>query len=170
MKHTCGTEGRSNCTSCTQLEIELWEAINRYAGSVGGDPSKQVHGNVPRMQAVADVSRLISQQRASIGQLSEVLTAVRDFLCGKSLQHAPAVAAVIEDVLNEAGCVPPQGGGLLTNPNCTGTVGKDFLPCGEEGYYCSDRCWTIGRLRAARVQALEYERQLGIYESPRRTV
>lgn len=52
---------------------------------------------------------------------------------------------------------------LLTNPDCAGTVGKDFVLCGEEGYYCSDRCWTISRLRAAHAQVAEYERQLSVY-------
>jgi hypothetical protein len=59
----------------------------------------------------------------------------------------------------------PDAEAGLTNPDCTGTVGRDFVLCGEEGYYCSDRCWTIGRLRAARAQVAEYERQLGVYLS-----
>ena len=162
MKHACETEGRSNCAPCMQFETELWDAINRYASSTGGDPSKHVHGNAPRMQAVADVGRVISHQQVAVRQLSQVLAAVRDFLCGASRRHTHAVVAVIDGVLNEAGAVNSRGAALPTNPNCTGTVGKDFLPCGEEGYYCSDRCWTIGRLRAARVQVLEYERQLDV--------
>lgn len=49
------------------------------------------------------------------------------------------------------------------NPDCTGTVGKNFVLCGEAGYYCSDRCWTIGRLRAPRAQVAAYEQQLAVY-------
>lgn len=162
MKHTCEKDGRSNCAPCMQFETGLWDAINRYASSVGGDPSEHVHDNERRMQAVADVGRLISQQRAAVGQLREVLAAVRDFLRGTSRRHTHTVVAIVDGVLNEVGSVNPRGPASPTNPNCTGTVGKDFLPCGEEGYYCSDRCWTIGRLRAAREQVLEYERQLGV--------
>jgi hypothetical protein len=109
-----------------RLEGELWDAINRYATSVGGDPSNHVYGNVPRMQAVVDVG-------AAIGKLVEQ-------------QHVKR---------HDAATQPSP-----TNPDCTGTVGKDFAACGEEGYYCSDRCWTIGRLGAARARVAEYERQL----------
>lgn len=36
----------------------LWDAINRYAISCGGDPSKHI-GSPRRMQAVADVERIV---------------------------------------------------------------------------------------------------------------
>lgn len=58
-QHTCTTRGRSSCAFCMQLEGALWEAINRYTVTVGGDPSLHVYGNIPRMQAVADVSSVI---------------------------------------------------------------------------------------------------------------
>ena len=41
MKHTCETDGRSNCAPCMQFETELWDAINRYVSSADGDPSKR---------------------------------------------------------------------------------------------------------------------------------
>ncbi len=63
-RHTCATSGRTSCAPCMQLEIELWDAINRYAISVGGDPSGRSHGNVPRMQAVADVGRIVARRVA----------------------------------------------------------------------------------------------------------
>lgn len=67
MKHECAVRGRSNCEARMQLEIELWEAINRYASSAGGDPSRRVYGNVPRMQAVADVNMAVRKHRGSPG-------------------------------------------------------------------------------------------------------
>jgi hypothetical protein len=131
VKHTCETSRHSKCAACVQFEIALWDAINRYAHAVGGDSSKSVYGNVPRMQAVVDVGK------------------------------------AIDGMLNDAGrCFRKQDGVeplLPTNPDCAGTVGRDFILCGEEGYYCSDRCWTIGRLKAAHAQVAEYERQLGVY-------
>lgn len=122
--HTCDRGGRSNCSPCMRFEVELWNAINCYAISVGGNPARYVHGNIPRMPAVA------------------------------------AVGAVISELVG--GRVAAAARALPTNPDCTDTVGKNFVSCGEEGYYCSDRCWTIGRLRASRAQVAEYERQLGI--------
>lgn len=119
-----------------QFETALWDAINLYARTVGGDPSKHVYGNGQRMQAVAEVGRVISDMRAM---------------------------AVVIDGVHEAGGADARRMALPTNPSCTGTVGKNFLPCGEEDYYCSDHCWTIGRLRAARAQVVEYERRLGVY-------
>ena len=128
IEHTCDVAGRSPCDPCVQLEAALWDAINQYAISVGGDPSSHIYGNVPRMQAVVDVGVVIGE------------------LCA-------AARARTHD------------GGLPVNPDCTGTVGRDFVPCGEAGYYCSDRCWTIGRLVATRALVVDYERQLGVNAS-----
>jgi len=44
-----------------EIESAMWDAINRYAISVGGDPSKHVYGNTPRQQAVADVSAIVAR-------------------------------------------------------------------------------------------------------------
>jgi hypothetical protein len=44
-----------------QFEDDLWEAINRYAISVGGDPASHVYDNVSRMQAVADVGKIVAR-------------------------------------------------------------------------------------------------------------
>jgi hypothetical protein len=141
MKHECAVRGRSNCEACMQLEIELWEAINRYASSVGGDPSRRVYGNVPRMQAVADVNNTIRKHRGSPGSSSP-----------------------------EPSCEPgrplPVTASLLVYPDCAGTVGKRAAQCGQSGY-CSNRCWTIGRLRDAREQVASYEQQLAIYVTRR---
>ena len=120
VKHTCASGGRSSCSPCMQIEVDLWDAINRYAVTVGGDPGQHVYGNVPRMQAVADVGAVI---RKLVAQLP-------------GAQEVP------------------------TNPDCAGTIGT-VGACGSEGYYCSDRCWAIGRLKAARAQVAEYEQRLG---------
>jgi hypothetical protein len=53
---------RSMTSGGNQL-TDLWDAINRYAISVGGDPSKHVYGNVARMQAVADVGKVMGWSR-----------------------------------------------------------------------------------------------------------
>lgn len=61
--HTCASSGRSNCKPCMQFEVDLWDAINRYAATIGGNPSQHVYGNVPRMQAVADVGAVTQRLR-----------------------------------------------------------------------------------------------------------
>lgn len=43
-------------------KVALWEAINRYAETCGGDPGKHCYGNYERMQAVAEIERLVSGQ------------------------------------------------------------------------------------------------------------
>lgn len=44
-----------------KFETELWDAINRYATSVGGDPASHVYGNAARMQAVTDVGKIVDR-------------------------------------------------------------------------------------------------------------
>ena len=36
-------------------KVKLWEAINAYVVACGGDPSRHVYGNTPRMDAVSEV-------------------------------------------------------------------------------------------------------------------
>ena len=62
--HTCASSGRASCPPCMQFEVELWDAINRYAISVGGDPASHVYGNAARMQAVADVGKIVDRVAA----------------------------------------------------------------------------------------------------------
>ena len=45
-------------------KVDLWNAIDAYAVSVGGDPQKHVYGNVPRMNAVVSVESAIDTARA----------------------------------------------------------------------------------------------------------
>lgn len=127
-EHTCATTGRSSCQPCLQLEMELWNAINRYATSVGGDPSRHAYGNVPRMQAVADVGKIMdrvgARQRiddlvvtdlvkscdaaaaadcdrgAEISRLRAALTDVRGFLRGTA--RRPELGRGAKDLLDEA--------------------------------------------------------------------
>lgn len=39
--------------------VTMWDAINEYVIACGGDPSKRAHGNIPRMNAVASVDRIV---------------------------------------------------------------------------------------------------------------
>lgn len=48
------------------VQVPLWDAINRYATTCGGDPSQHVYGNTPRMTAVADTNRVIHNLAARI--------------------------------------------------------------------------------------------------------
>lgn len=61
--HTCESQGMMNCEPCMRWQTELWDAINRYVVACGGDPARHVHGNVSRMNAVADVNDAV--QRAA---------------------------------------------------------------------------------------------------------
>jgi len=87
MKHTCATSGRSSCELCLLLEVDLWDAINRYAIAVGGDPRKHVHGNVPRMQAVADVGKIVAKV-SSQQQIDDLV--VEDLVKGSNAAAARA--------------------------------------------------------------------------------
>ena len=40
-------------------KIVLWEAINRYVETCGGDPSGRVYGAISRQEAVVNVERAI---------------------------------------------------------------------------------------------------------------
>jgi hypothetical protein len=39
--------------------VKLWDAINAYAITCGGDPSRFVYGNTPRQKAVAEIETLV---------------------------------------------------------------------------------------------------------------
>lgn len=64
-------ERRALSTMTYTQKNQLWDAIQRFAVSCGGDPSGRVHGNTARQQAVADIEAVI---RA--GEASEVAAAL----------------------------------------------------------------------------------------------
>lgn len=89
-----------------QFEIELWDAINRYAISVGGDPSAHVYGNVPRMQAVADVGKVVARVQSrgvEIDRLRAALRDVRGFLRG--VARRPELGHGARDLIDEAAAI-----------------------------------------------------------------
>ncbi len=120
--HTCTVAGRVNCVPCMQLEGKLWDAINRYAIAVGGDPAMHVYGNTLRMQAVAAVGAVISKL---VAPLRVDAIAIDELVRGNNA--AAARACSLQEALAVVQALP-------TNPYCTGTVGRDFVTCGEEGY------------------------------------
>lgn len=108
MKHTCESAGRAGCEPCRQLEFDLWDAINRYAIAVGGDPSKHVHGNTPRMQAVVDVDALVARVRSpelivDVMVMRATLTDVRLFLRG--VARRPELGSGASDLLDKAAMI-----------------------------------------------------------------
>lgn len=42
-----------------EQKVRLWDEINRYVVTCGGDPSKHVYGNTPRMDAVCAVEKAV---------------------------------------------------------------------------------------------------------------
>ena len=44
--------------------VALWDAINEYAASCGGDPSRNVYGNTRRHEAVVKVEAALAAQPA----------------------------------------------------------------------------------------------------------
>lgn len=57
------TLGTCTCESVEPLtvgeQVPLWDAINAYAESCSGKPSKHVYGNTRRMKAVVAVNRAV---------------------------------------------------------------------------------------------------------------
>jgi hypothetical protein len=76
-----------------EIEVALWDAINRYAISVGGDPSSHVYGNTSRMQAVADVGAVVARV-ASRQQIDDLV--IDDLVKGSNGAAAAACAATAE--------------------------------------------------------------------------
>ena len=129
MKHTCEAGGR--CEPCMQLEVELWDAINHYATTVGGDPSRHIYGHDARMQAVADVGKVLARVRSreriadsvvdelvkgsnaaaaaacrltsEVARLRDMLTFVRGFLLG--VARRPELGTGAQDLLDEAAAI-----------------------------------------------------------------
>ena len=63
---------RGSCTPASHGSIEhqalLWDAINQYAESCGGEPHTLVYGNTRRQQLVVEIMRLVyqSNNRSSV--------------------------------------------------------------------------------------------------------
>ena len=45
-----------------ETRVRLWDAINRYVQTCGGDPSKHVYGNTARQRAVAEVEQVLRDE------------------------------------------------------------------------------------------------------------
>ena len=73
------------------VQVSLWDAINRYATTCGGDPSQHVYGNTPRMTAVADTNRVIHNLAARIRADAERETAA-------ALARAERAEALVREV------------------------------------------------------------------------
>ena len=96
-EHTCALTARepSTCDLCMRFEVELWDAINAYATSVGGDPSKHVYGNTSRYHAVAAVARVVDQAAlrrriddVTIGELAKGCDAAAGRACKLTADYA----------------------------------------------------------------------------------
>lgn len=48
-----------------QWQIDLWNEVNKYAATCGGEPDKHVYGNLPRMQAVVAVEEVVRKAIAA---------------------------------------------------------------------------------------------------------
>ena len=46
--------------------VRLWDAINAYVVSCGGDPDRHVYGNTRRQTAVAQVEQIVREIRVSV--------------------------------------------------------------------------------------------------------
>ena len=59
------TPTAGSCTPASHGSIEhqvlLWDAINQYAESCGGEPHTLVYGNTRRQQLVVEIMRLVYQ-------------------------------------------------------------------------------------------------------------
>ncbi len=57
------SDGTCSCGATVAVDrVALWEEINRYVLACGGDPSKHVYGNTPRMEAVSRIENVISNR------------------------------------------------------------------------------------------------------------
>lgn len=54
--------------------IALWDAINAYVVTCGGDPSKYVLGNTSRMEAVARVERVVESRGEVTSEIGRWVT------------------------------------------------------------------------------------------------
>lgn len=100
--HTCQATGRSGCPVCVQFEVELWDAIGRYATAVGGRPDLHVYGNTLRMQAVVDVNQLIARRTVELerdyAHLRRLYAGSRDYVRTLERERDDLVAASSRDV------------------------------------------------------------------------
>lgn len=57
------SDGTCSCGATVAVDrVALWEEINRYVAICGGDPSKSIYGNTPRMEAVCRIENVISNR------------------------------------------------------------------------------------------------------------
>lgn len=62
LKERCAAKDAEIAALRERVEVDriaLWNAINEYVKSCSGDPSKRVYGNAHRMNAVAEIERIL---------------------------------------------------------------------------------------------------------------
>lgn len=59
-----GKPSPSSAGSRLETQSRLWEAINRYVETCGGDPSKRVYGNTARMECVVEVEAIVFSENS----------------------------------------------------------------------------------------------------------
>lgn len=72
VQQQCSHRSDSECTCGAFVAVDrvaLWDAIHRYVIACGGDPSKHVYGNTPRMQAVCDVENTVVDRQPITGEI-----------------------------------------------------------------------------------------------------
>ena len=123
MKHTC--ENGAPCEPCMQLEVDLWDAINHYAVTVGGDPSRHIYGHDARMQAVADVGKVVARVR-SRERIDDIV--VEELVRGSNAAAAAACKLTGEVARLRAALKEARGflRGVARRPEL-GTGAKDLL-------------------------------------------
>ena len=113
MRHTCQIRGRTSCPPCMQIDVDLWDAINRYATAVGGHPliTPEQGNNTARKCAVADVAatlgRAITDGRSEIEKqlrsdhacLTRLYAESRDYVSTLTRERDDLVTSANQDVV-----------------------------------------------------------------------
>lgn len=119
-----------------QRRVALWDAINRYVITCGGDPSKHVYGNTPRMNAVVEVERVVFEELGA--------NTLRHGKRGKAPKVSPCVFCIFDEVNHPhpkcQGFVPVGG---RTCPTCSIATYRQ-----DGNAYCTDHAPECGFIHA----------------------
>ena len=77
----CSHRSDGECQHCgadvAVDRVALWNAINDYVRACGGDPSKHVYGNTPRMDAVCRVENAVMDRDIVTDEIGRWITESR---------------------------------------------------------------------------------------------
>lgn len=110
-----------------EMHVALWDAVNEYATTCGGNPATHVYGNTPRQRAVAKIEDIIRRVVGTQIATKEAMQAIYDIASAR-LRSPPDWTTFTEWDLREIARIARDNGAIELTATST-RVGSCICPC-----------------------------------------